>query len=1126
MALTYKAFQEGIRIAPNNRTTDPLSGKVGEIYWNSTDSVLRICIDPAPIWTDAFVLPSGQLVPSLSVSGSTIRWDETGTPRWAENNQFLTLANRAYAPDDTTQGTDLELQAGNTTGGTNDGANLVLIGGSSLGGSQGRVLIDSDYIKSVIATGLAGRDLNVEAGDADTGSGLDGGDLNINGGNGDGVGADGRVLIGSLTEISVIDAVSQALLVENSAGRGIVIKSADYGISTPSETVDGVDSEDLVVSSGDVTGIGSISGDISIRSGLSNEQTGDIVIRSNNTGADDFNSGDSSLFTGSATGIGQSGDVFLFSGQTVNGKSGQVMIVTGNVSGSANSGDIVLLIGQSVGGARGNILISAPFVKTEDDTDDTESFNIKSGDASGFDPDVIQDQQLAVGGWFALQDWGTNEQYADSFVASASYVTQKISLTLRRVGSPVADLYVALVPDDGFGAPDESTILASATVDMSAITTNAAGEAIDFSISTSLVNSTTYYIMFYLSDPGAGTVDSSNYIDIQYVSTGLNGYWSDIPPDGTWTASGGLEGFGFEVYKLGAGKDSGNILIQTGAATGIRGQATINARLVEFNGLLKIKDGSEGTVGQVWKSTDTDGSGNWDEDTSLFIFPDSTILSGTYRGNVLVQGSSSVSGGAYFYGDLTVEGSLTSTDGSYIIVYGDLWVQEQIICNPTTGIAAGEIRVYRDMTVLDQLAAGTSVSMVSDEASADIYVDGSFFSGSDVILKPSDDATSPDGGNFYVGGNVVCDGTINISGGDSTGSADGGNSGEMIVQGHCTVNTILANGGDSVSGTAGASSNIIFESGSNVERLDLLVGSGTPPAATGELQIGGECRIADFRQTNMASAKIMPFLSTRPASLTIDSVTAKCSLYDSTGALFQDISLSADLEKLWRYDTNGDTWLAIGAGGGYNWVRKTANYTAVDNDGILADTASVGAFQINLPAAPATGTKVKIADTSSNFLTANLTVATTDSATFNGMVGPLVIDVNDAWVEFVFDSTIGANGNWAMLGPGVGGSGWSASIQVAAAGGGTNYTASSGDEIFTDTATNNDVMTITLPASAVLGDRIRITDAVGDWSNNNVTVNRNGHSINGSGSNFICDIDNSWVELVYINVAIGWKTLV
>lgn len=56
-------------------------------------------------------------------------------------------------------------------------------------------------------------------------------------------------------------------------------------------------------------------------------------------------------------------------------------------------------------------------------------------------------------------------------------------------------------------------------------------------------------------------------------------------------------------------------------------------------------------------------------------------------------------------------------------------------------------------------------------------------------------------------------------------------------------------------------------------------------------------------------------------------------------------------------------------------VIKTANYTAVAGDEIQADTASVGAFTVTLPAAPAFGDEVKINDATNNWTIANLTIA-------------------------------------------------------------------------------------------------------------------------------------------------------
>ena len=100
------------------------------------------------------------------------------------------------------------------------------------------------------------------------------------------------------------------------------------------------------------------------------------------------------------------------------------------------------------------------------------------------------------------------------------------------------------------------------------------------------------------------------------------------------------------------------------------------------------------------------------------------------------------------------------------------------------------------------------------------------------------------------------------------------------------------------------------------------------------------------------------------------------------------------------------------------------------------------------------------------------------------------------------------------------------SIQVAASGGGTIYTASDNEIIMTDTATNDDIMTVKLPLNAVAGDRVMILDGKDDWSNNNVTVDRNGHNIDGAASDFTCNVNGGWVEFIYMDSTEGWRTLV
>ena len=64
--------------------------------------------------------------------------------------------------------------------------------------------------------------------------------------------------------------------------------------------------------------------------------------------------------------------------------------------------------------------------------------------------------------------------------------------------------------------------------------------------------------------------------------------------------------------------------------------------------------------------------------------------------------------------------------------------------------------------------------------------------------------------------------------------------------------------------------------------------------------------------------------------------------------------------------------------------------------------------------------------------------------------------------------------------------------------------------------------TITLPASAGIGDEIRIIDATGQSGTNNITVARNSHKIQGAASNLTVSTNRAAFGLVYFNVAQGW----
>jgi|TARA_R110001592_G_scaffold7751_4_gene42963 hypothetical protein len=84
-----------------------------------------------------------------------------------------------------------------------------------------------------------------------------------------------------------------------------------------------------------------------------------------------------------------------------------------------------------------------------------------------------------------------------------------------------------------------------------------------------------------------------------------------------------------------------------------------------------------------------------------------------------------------------------------------------------------------------------------------------------------------------------------------------------------------------------------------------------------------------------------------------------------------------------------------------------------------------------------------------------------------------------------------------------------------------NYTSFPGDKIFVNTSSQ--VITITLPASPISGDEIRIIDLASTFDTNNLTVARNGNKINGQTTDLTVATEDAAFSLVYAGATYGWK---
>jgi len=135
-------------------------------------------------------------------------------------------------------------------------------------------------------------------------------------------------------------------------------------------------------------------------------------------------------------------------------------------------------------------------------------------------------------------------------------------------------------------------------------------------------------------------------------------------------------------------------------------------------------------------------------------------------------------------------------------------------------------------------------------------------------------------------------------------------------------------------------------------------------------------------------------------------------------------------------------------------------------------------------------------------------IISSDTAPTNPVVNSFWFDSSDGSLYFRYDD--GSSEQWVNL------IGASLQWQEQSA----DYTASAGDKLFVDCSSS--AVTVTLPSSPTQGDEIRIIDATGNASINNITINRNGSNIQGAADNLIINTDRAAFGLVYYNATQGW----
>lgn len=282
-----------------------------------------------------------------------------------------------------------------------------------------------------------------------------------------------------------------------------------------------------------------------------------------------------------------------------------------------------------------------------------------------------------------------------SFTPSATAVINKVSLKLKKTGSP-SNPTVRIMSDSG-GKPNKNGVLTSGTLSANLVSTSYGFVDAAFTTNPPLSAGTTYWIMIH-----ANSLDNSNYwYWSNDLATGYNGgspKWSvnwQANPNPTWTSITG--DLGFKTYMGGVATKIAGI-----GSSVITGNAYANTLSADVNGALQINgqafyqvvDSNVRVSGQsctnnaachpnspdpatvvlpisqsniqAWKDEADDQVQNGD---LTIQWPCNTTLNKKkYVGNVIIQGGCSIQidSPVWITGNLTVQGGSTvSLKSSY-----------------------------------------------------------------------------------------------------------------------------------------------------------------------------------------------------------------------------------------------------------------------------------------------------------------------------------------------------------------------------------------------------------------------------------------------------------------------------
>lgn len=468
-------------------------------------------------------------------------------------------------------------------------------------------------------------------------------------------------------------AINQDLVWAFTGGATKTLETAVNGSSS-------ITGDNLLLKSGNTGGNNSPSGNVSLKSGdAGNANSGALLIATGTVVSNSSSSGAISITTGNNGGASTSG-------------SGSLSLSTGNVGGTQSSGNISLLTGTG-GTTRGSISL-------KNGSEGTSGQIWTSTNTTGAGAWVASSGITALTGDVTATGPGSAAAVITSGAVSLAKMANLAANTIigNNTGSPATPLALTmtqvtamlnlfttslqgLVPASGGG----TTNFLRADGTFAAPTGSGANTALSnltaTSINQSLLPGTSNSI-----DLGASNKLWSNL----FIGSGGNGislfnglaaqgfiYPNSATPSGatapSFYANSQATNYNIAVFTQNDpsvnASATGNVLVESGnktAGTGNSGNInlTIGTSSGGVRGKISFKDGSEGTSGYVWTSTNTTGAGTWIAPSSgiPFNFGDGSDSTAT------LDGTNTYSWAPLQYTLFTVGDVAGSLSGVYFLV--------------------------------------------------------------------------------------------------------------------------------------------------------------------------------------------------------------------------------------------------------------------------------------------------------------------------------------------------------------------------------------------------------------------------------------------------------------------------